>query len=370
MLNPLYFGAMGDGICDDSDALDTMTSFIPACGAEIHIPAGRYRLSRPWPVSNKNVKISGEGVKSSVLFFTEETDGIVYSSDDMSRCLTIKDLSIVTTKAAAANIGLSVSFPDNQGSSWKNCTIRDVVIDSAASIESYDIGNSSQNVARWKTGAKFHNVAGLTIDNVHVRGRYSTKDSIGIVLDGWTVDLKITNTMLQFHDIALFKQSALEGFNISGVIGLACDEFIRLWNGASHTTGAPTGVWGYIGNCHASGLTRKGIDIRGYPQTFIRDCNLYQDGTDPNFIHIYADRADGLKIQGNHLQGNDKTGGWNIYLTNCASSNIANNFLWGRCFSVQIGSGSNPIIIGNHRNGQIDTAGATGAVVNANNPLV
>lgn len=366
--NPIDYGACGDGVTDDAPAFALMTAEMPEY-AQVFIPAGRYALSTSWNLQNKTVGIFGGGAKVSVLFFTEETDGIVYSSDDMSRCLTVKDLSIVTTTFASGTCGLSAEFPENVGSSWKNCTVRDVVIDAAASIESYDSGNSSQNVARWKTGARFTNVAGLTVDNVHVRGKYSAKDSIGIIVDGWTVDMKITNCIFQFHDLALFKQSALEGFNISGCIGLACDEFIRLWNGPTHTTGAPTGVWGHISNCH-SGNSRRSLDIRGYPQTFIRDCLFYQDGNNPAFIHIYSDRSDCLKIQGCHLQGNDKTAGWNVYLTNCASPNISNNFFWGRCFSVQIASGSNPIITGNHRNGSIDASGATGVITNASNTPV
>lgn len=365
--NPDDYGACGDGVTDDALAFAAMTTCMP-CHAKVIIPARRYRLGAPWDIQNKTIGIFGAGAKASTLVFTEATNGIVYSSDDMSRCLTIKDLSIVTTQCATANCGLSVSFPTNQGSAWKNCTIRDVVVDAAADLQSYDVGNSSQNVARWKTGMKFTNVAGLTVDNVHVRGKYSSKDSIGVIVDGWTVDMKITNCIFQFHDVALFKQSALEGFNISGCIGLSCNEFIRLWNGPSHTTGQPGGVWGYIANCH-SGNTRRGIDIRGYPQTLIRDCKLYQDGTDPNFQHIYSDRSDCLSIQGCHLQGNDKNNGWNIYLTNCVAPNIANNFLWGRYFAAQIG-GSNLIIMGNHRNGVIDTAGVTGSIINANNPLI
>lgn len=365
ILNPVDFGAVEGGLVDCADAFNAMSLALSPDFGHVYIPPGKWKLDTPWYLADKTVGIFGSGSKSSVLFFTGEGDGVVYSSSDISRSITMKDFSVVTTRGGNET-GIYVSFPYNPGSSWKNCTIKDVVVDATSSIPNYYIGNTSQNVARWKTGIWLDNVAGLNIDNVNVRGRYSTKDSVGIALYGMTVDFKITNSILQFHDVAITKNSALEGFNISGVIGLACNEFVRLWNNLSHNPSNPGGVWGYITNCH-SGNSRRSVDIKGYPQVFITNNLFYQDGSDPNFTHIYVDDSDCIKILGNHLQGNDVNNGWNIQIRNTLAANISNNFLWGRYFATEFhSSNQSPIMVNNHRQGIVSNASAGTSVIGNN----
>ncbi|WP_414815942.1 glycosyl hydrolase family 28-related protein [Rhizobium sp. IY2] len=364
-VNVKWFGAVGDGVTDDQAAFNAIPSVLPANGGEIYIPAGRYVLGAAWSIASKSVSIRGAGVKVAMLFFAGSTNGITYTANDLARMITVENLSIVTL-TNASTIGLSISFPSNAGSSWKNCTIRDVVLDSTSTIAAYENTNNSQNAARWFKGIVANNVAGLTIDNVHVRGRAATKDSRGIEVTGWTVDMKITNCILQFHDVALFKKDALEGFNISGVVGLSCKEFVRIWNAETHVPANPSGTWGYITNCH-SGCSVRVLDIRNYAQTFITNNLFYQDGASTTFSHIFASVCDGLKIIGNHLAGVNVANGWNIQLAGCYAAIVSNNFLFGRFFGVELDSScTKPVVTGNQSQGSIAN-GATGTSVVTDN---
>jgi len=364
----LWFGAKGDASSDDQAAFNAINTLLPVTGGEIYIPAGCYSLSQSWQLSNKPVTIRGAGVKITMLFFTGTTDGIVYSGSDLSQTLTIEGFSVISLSNGTTT-GLNVSFPVNLGSSWKNCTIRDMIFDGSSSIAAYQSTNVSQGAARWGIGISCNNVAGLTIDNVHVRGRYSTKDSVGIYLTGWTVDLRLVNCILQFHNVAVFKVGELEGFNIDHCTGLSCNVFIRLWNSNPPVAGAAGGVSGFISNCH-SGNTIRGIDIWRFPQTFITNCLLYQDATSPantQFAHIFASSSDSLKIIGNHMQGSDGSHGWNVQLAGCYAPVISSNFCWGTYFSVSVDSASvSPIITGNHMQGRVSN-GASGTAAIANN---
>lgn len=350
------YGATGNGVTDDLAAFNAAVSALPANGGELYIPPGTYFLSGPVGIANKSVRVRGAGTKVAMLFFAAGQHGILYQTNDLSHNFTISDLSLVTLSPTQLVLGLSITFPDNQGSSWKNATVRDIVLDGSSDVASYLSGNGSQNAARWIAGIWATNVAGLTIDNAFVRGRFGTKDSVGIRLEGWTVDFKITNCVLSFHQTAIVKVGPAEGFNISGVIGLACETFVRVWANDSGTVGSG-GVWSYIGNCH-SGNSYRGIDIRDCPQTFITNCLLYQDGTYNDFVHIHLERCSTSKIIGNHLQGNDVNFGYNIHLIGSIWCTVQANFMWQRYFALQADSASSgAIVMGNHYDGVIALEG-------------
>ena len=62
----LAFGAKGDGIADDTAAIQAALDSIPAGGGRILVPAGTYRISAPLVVRRNGLTLRGEG-PSSVL---------------------------------------------------------------------------------------------------------------------------------------------------------------------------------------------------------------------------------------------------------------------------------------------------------------
>lgn len=86
------FGAVGDGVADDTaaiqaaiDAVATRGSLVAnksGIGGLVFIPAGTYKISAPLQIKTHGIVIGGEGPSSSALLLADETvDLLVFSSD-------------------------------------------------------------------------------------------------------------------------------------------------------------------------------------------------------------------------------------------------------------------------------------------------
>ncbi|CAA0096300.1 Uncharacterised protein [Starkeya nomas] len=361
--NVRWFGAVGDGTTNDAPAFNACASLVPTIGGHIYIPNGEYYFASPWMISNKSITISGSGIKVALLFFAPGLSGIIYATNDMAHNVNIYGISVISMSTTGSQTGISIIFPDNGGSSWKNATIRDVVVDGTDTVSNYRSGNVSQDKARFSNALYVKNVATLSVDNFTGRGKYSENAGRGILIEGWTVDFRIMNSWLSFYDVAIVKHGALEGFNIIGVTGLHCNEFVRVWANSSGTVGTG-GVAGYIVNCH-SGNVRRGIDIRDFHQFVILNNILYQDGDDIAFYHAYIERSTAIRFIGNHMNGNDNANGTNIHMQSGSFLQVSDNFIWGRFTSVYAAPGTGAsIVTGNFCDGSISLD--TGSV-NANN---
>jgi hypothetical protein len=67
------FGAIGDGVANDTAALQAAINAIPSIGGSIYIPAGRYKITSTITIYNKTVSIYGDGSGQS----TAATDGSI-----------------------------------------------------------------------------------------------------------------------------------------------------------------------------------------------------------------------------------------------------------------------------------------------------
>lgn len=67
-LNLKWFGAKGDGVTDDSTAVQAALDFVGIAGGKVFVPAGRYLLNTAilLPVTDKQVSIEGENERASV----------------------------------------------------------------------------------------------------------------------------------------------------------------------------------------------------------------------------------------------------------------------------------------------------------------
>ena len=70
VVNVKDFGAVGDGVADDTDAIQAAFNFVPASGGEVIIPKGTYILSSTLNISNKPISIFGAGIGISILKWT------------------------------------------------------------------------------------------------------------------------------------------------------------------------------------------------------------------------------------------------------------------------------------------------------------
>lgn len=85
------FGAVGDGVADDTDAIQAAIDALPAAGGLLHLPAGTYRLTDVL-AARSGLVIQGDGMYATVLDQTSATDQAIYGEDIVG--LTIRDLRI------------------------------------------------------------------------------------------------------------------------------------------------------------------------------------------------------------------------------------------------------------------------------------
>ena len=60
------FGAKGDGITDDTLAIQTAIDSVPATGGTVFVPAGDYRISNSIAIGHDNTILTGEGAASII----------------------------------------------------------------------------------------------------------------------------------------------------------------------------------------------------------------------------------------------------------------------------------------------------------------
>jgi hypothetical protein len=70
-LNVKHFGATGDGVTDDAQAIQSAIDSVPARGATLFFPCGAYRVAHGLVVRNPQIRLLGEGPTS----FSESLSG-------------------------------------------------------------------------------------------------------------------------------------------------------------------------------------------------------------------------------------------------------------------------------------------------------
>jgi hypothetical protein len=92
------FGAVGDGVTDDSAAFQTALN----SGKMVLVPSGVYRLASSLSVSGKSVCFIGAGFNNTTLIFDGTTQGMSITVDIPSRSVRIENMSILTSTPLSA----------------------------------------------------------------------------------------------------------------------------------------------------------------------------------------------------------------------------------------------------------------------------
>lgn len=91
-LNVLAFGAIGNGIADDTTAIQDAIDAAPADGGCVYFPAGHYKISDVLVVAS-GLTLAGDGQYATVIEQTSLTDQAIYGAD-ITGGLTIRDLRL------------------------------------------------------------------------------------------------------------------------------------------------------------------------------------------------------------------------------------------------------------------------------------
>lgn len=127
------FGAIGDGVANDTAALQAAINAIPTIGGSLYIPAGRYKITSTINITNKTVSIYGDGsgqtvgaTDGSVIAFHSlgTSNGVVFDNVDGAY---MRDIAIVADSSTRPTGGYLVVYQGTSGgyyhSDWQNVLI-------------------------------------------------------------------------------------------------------------------------------------------------------------------------------------------------------------------------------------------------------
>jgi len=101
------YGAVGNGIADDTGAINSAIAALPSTGGIIYFPPGTYLVSAQIPITISNVKLMGAGIGTSVIQ-QSSTTADTFSFGSGTSYLSVSDLSIwssvVNTAGAAIKL--------------------------------------------------------------------------------------------------------------------------------------------------------------------------------------------------------------------------------------------------------------------------
>jgi hypothetical protein len=77
VVNVKDFGAVGDGVVDDTAAIQAAAAYISNIGGELFFPKGIYYITNHFYINGSNVKISGAGMGATIIKVGAWVDGIL-----------------------------------------------------------------------------------------------------------------------------------------------------------------------------------------------------------------------------------------------------------------------------------------------------
>ena len=119
------FGAIGDGVTDDTTAINNALASISTSGGALHLPAGNYKVSAPLNVPG-NVTVFGDGISATTVTATHNGN-IFYCNYNY---FTITSLSITgpTNPAYTNSIAVSTNTNGTLGTGAITFTLSDLFI--------------------------------------------------------------------------------------------------------------------------------------------------------------------------------------------------------------------------------------------------
>jgi len=106
-------GATGDGVTDDTAAIQSAIDSVPSTGGTVVFPEGEYLLTATLTSSNKPICLSGEGISISILKWdaASASTGILINQNNQQFWTCVTNLSIQTEQAGLGD-ALFINYPN------------------------------------------------------------------------------------------------------------------------------------------------------------------------------------------------------------------------------------------------------------------
>jgi hypothetical protein len=239
------FGAVGDGVTDDTAALNNAATAAAATNRSLFLPSGVYKTTAPWVIPPE-VYVLGEALSLPPGFNPSENvpfGAAIYKAHN-GNAVTKLGASPNTPSAPIENVTISShagSFPSGNGFVIDNCATAHLINCRVFSVggDSFVVGVTAGDVT---THCYLYNCYSNNPVGVNYRVRAKWARLFHAVSDGGTIGAYLDNAPMSqiegFH---------FEGFTVAGV---------RLSNG---TTNCVMSGRGYIG--HTVAASAIGVDV-------------------------------------------------------------------------------------------------------------
>ena len=162
------FGAAGDGVTDDTSAIQAALNAHVA----VFIPQGTYIISSTLAAPDRDTVITGSGSQSTILKFTGGNNGISWFSSTANNTLQVEGLTLL---AAAAMAGNAITASTVQ----LGPVAADVVLE--------DVLATQASTNYWTNGFYFNNCRNIYVEQTNFNGKVGTS-GFGFKLDGLCLD--------------------------------------------------------------------------------------------------------------------------------------------------------------------------------------
>ena len=282
VVNVKGYGAVGDGITDDKLAVSlALADIVSAGGGTLYFPSGTFYLTTPITISNINIKIAGAGIGITKLLFASNVNGIIYTSNDTSSVVEIRDMTMLTNGLGGAD-AVTITMPSHPADAGFGLLIENIYI---SGEDSYGNGKFIFN-KYWRIGVKCTEAWYTIINNLHFLGSQVVGQSqTGIQFNAKSIDTRLNDVSVFGAQRAIEYLGQCEGVNIDKAVIVNCLMGIYMDGDSSSANPPGTGIT----NSHIS--TFDGwIYLKGRSQLNISNLLCYRAGgslENANFVGIY-----------------------------------------------------------------------------------
>lgn len=237
LLDPRWFGAVGDGVVDDTAAMQAWLDF--PLSARL-LPEGTFKCSAQLTSANKHVSILGVSLGKSVILWTNASGGLLFTDTSgvgaISRSsITLSNLAIVTS-AAGGGKGISLNYTDASTSvpfgDASTLTLTNV------EVRGDDFYEAGGNLHYWNNAVHLTDTGGVSVSGLKLRGKAGVANLNGFRITASAqpnIRFFLNNLQFQGFQNAVLVESAA-GKSIEGIY-LSNYEFVACFRGFYATSG-------------------------------------------------------------------------------------------------------------------------------------
>lgn len=162
------FGAIGDGVHDDTTAIQAAIDALLPAGGVVYLPKGQYKIIDDLKVTNMPVIFRGDGMYSTVVEqYTPGKNGITFTSNTVNNAPSTDSLLINSLQIGDMSINRGAGSGGNAVSAvWKEMTSNSP----QAIFERFRVYSKTDAGRCWAGGLELRNCNGLKISTIQIHG--------------------------------------------------------------------------------------------------------------------------------------------------------------------------------------------------------